>query len=445
VGGAVRSGRARVISSVKELDLLQPGEILVTQKTDPDWEPVMKRSAGIVTDRGGRTCHAAIVARELGIPAVVGCETASLKIVNGQIVSVSSGEGDEGFVYEGEVRFKTESISKPTQVQTKTKILMNISRPEDAFRLSFIPNDGVGLCRMEFMISGGLRIHPMALARYPLLKDPKVVQAIDQITSNFDDKRDYFIERLSEQLGMIAAAFYPKEVIVRLSDFKSNEYGHLLGGSEFENDEENPMIGFRGSIRYYHERYQEGFALECRAIHRARLQMGFKNIKVMVPFCRTLSDAKNVIAALRMNGLERGKDELQILMMCEIPSNVILMKDFCEFFDGISIGSNDLTQLMLGIDRDSEWVAPLFDERDPSVQQMIAFAIKEAHRAGKRIGICGQAPSDYPEFARFLVEQGIDSISLNPDSVMRMFMVISESESRGTLNEREKYENFTSN
>ncbi len=428
VGEKISQGFVRVIENVHELDQLKQGEVLVTDKTDPDWEPAMKRAAAIVTNRGGRTCHAAIVSRELGLPAVVGTETGTQILKTGQKVTVSCAESDIGYVYEGLLKFDVTKVDLTSIKKTKTKIMMNVSDPDEAFRLSFIPNDGVGLAREEFIISTFIKIHPLALIHFDLLKDEKDKSEIERLTLRYQDKSQYFVDRLAEGVAMIAAAFYPKDVIVRLSDFKTNEYANLLGGKQFEPTEANPMLGFRGASRYYDDRYREGFALECKAMKKVRDHMGLINVKLMVPFCRTIEEAKLVIKEMEKNGLKRGENKLEVYVMCEIPSNVILASEFSEFFDGFSIGSNDLTQLVLGVDRDSEIVAHDFDERNPAVKRLIEMVIKAAKEKEKKIGICGQAPSDYPEFAQFLVEQGIDSISLNSDAVLKTTLKVLESE-----------------
>jgi len=428
VGERIAAGPVRVIQSVKDLHRFQAGEVLVADRTDPDWEPSMKKAAAIVTNRGGRTCHAAIVSRELGLPAVVGTERATEILRDGQPVTVSCAEGDTGFVYEGLLPFEVERQSLAHLERPHTKIMMNVGNPEEAFRLSFLPNDGVGLAREEFIISNSIKIHPKALLDYHRLTDPDVKDAIDRLTVGYDDKPLFFVERLAQGVAMIAAAFYPNDVIIRMSDFKTNEYANLVGGQPYEPTEENPMIGFRGASRYYDERYRDGFALECRAMKQVRDEMGLTNLKIMIPFCRTVEEARRVLAEMEQNGLKRGENGLEVYVMCEIPSNVLLAKEFAEVFDGFSIGSNDLTQLTLGVDRDSEIVAHIFDERNPAVMRSIASVIHEAKAAGRKIGICGQAPSDYPEFARFLVECGIDSISLNPDAVMRTTLTVLEME-----------------
>ena len=428
VGEKIGKGRARVIRSVTDLDRLEQGEVLVTEMTDPDWEPVMKRAAAVVTDRGGRTCHAAIVSRELGLPAIVGTGTGTEAIPNGAEVTVSCAEGEEGYVYQGLLKSHVERIDPTALPRPRTQIMLNLGNPAEAFSLSFLPNDGVGLARLEFIISSHVRAHPLALLHPTRISDPKERRAIEELTREYPDRGQYFVERLAEGVAMIAAAFWPKDVIVRLSDFKTNEYAGLLGGAAFEPAEENPMLGFRGASRYYDERYRDGFALECRAMRKVRDDMGLANLKLMVPFCRTVEEGRKVIAELAANGLVQGENGLEIFMMCEVPSNVLLAEEFAEVFDGFSIGSNDLTQLVLGVDRDSELVAHLFDERDPAVKALVAHAIRSAHAAGRKIGICGQAPSDYPEFAAFLVEQGIDSISLNPDSVLKALLAITDLE-----------------
>jgi len=429
VGEKIGQGSARTIRSAADLEQLQQGEVLVTEMTDPDWEPVMKRAAAVVTDRGGRTCHAAIVSRELGIPAIVGTGTGTSSVKTGEEVTVSCAEGEEGFVYRGRLLIRVERTNLADVPSPRTHIMMNVANPAEAFSLSFLPNDGVGLARLEFIISNYVRTHPMALLRPGQVTDVKERREIERLTRGYSDKGQYFVDRLAEGVAMIAAAFWPKDVIVRLSDFKTNEYAGLLGGAAFEPKEENPMLGFRGASRYYDERYREGFALECRAVRKVREDMGLENVKLMVPFCRTVEEGRQVLAEMAGNGLVQGERGLEVYVMCEIPSNVTLAKEFAEVFDGFSIGSNDLTQLVLGVDRDSELVAHLFDERNEAVKRTIAQVIAAAHAAGRKIGICGQAPSDYPEFARFLVAEGIDSISLNPDSVLKTILAISELES----------------
>jgi pyruvate,water dikinase len=428
VGEKIGQGPARVIRSAADLEHLQAGEVLVTEMTDPDWEPVMKRAAAVVTDRGGRTCHAAIVSRELGIPAIVGTGTGTSSIRTSEDVTVSCAEGDEGFVYRGRLPIRVERTNLADLPRPRTHMMMNVANPAEAFSLSFLPNDGVGLARLEFIIGTHVRAHPMALLHPEQVSDLKQRREIERLTAGYADKGQYFVDRLAEGVAMIAAAFWPKDVIVRLSDFKTNEYAGLLGGAAFEPREENPMLGFRGASRYYDDRYREGFALECRAMRKVREVMGLQNVKLMVPFCRTVEEGRRVIAEMAAHGLIQGERGLEIYVMCEIPSNVTLAAGFAEVFDGFSIGSNDLTQLVLGVDRDSELVAHLFDERNDAVKQTIAQVIRAAHAAGRKIGICGQAPSDYPEFAQFLVAQGIDSISLNPDSVLKTMVAIVEAE-----------------
>jgi len=430
VGERIAAGPVRVIHSVKDLHRFQAGEVLVADKTDPDWEPSMKMAAAIVTNRGGRTCHAAIVSRELGLPAVVGTERATELLRDGQTVTVSCAESDTGFVYEGQLPFEVERQSLAELQRPRTKIMMNVGNPEEAFRLSFLPNDGVGLAREEFIISNSIKIHPKALIDYDTLTDADVKDEIDRLTAGYDNKPQFFVERLAQGVAMIAAAFYPNDVIIRMSDFKTNEYANLIGGLPYEPTEENPMIGFRGASRYYNERYRDGFALECRAMRQVRDDMGLTNLKIMIPFCRTVEEAKRVLAEMDKNGLKRGENELEVYVMCELPSNVLLAKEFAEVFDGFSIGSNDLTQLTLGVDRDSEIVAHIFDERNPAVMRSIASVIRDAKAAGRKIGICGQAPSDYPEFAEFLVQCGIDSISLNPDALLQTTLAVLEMEKK---------------
>ncbi len=427
VGERIGAGPARVIRDVSQLDRVKSGDVLVAELTDPDWEPVMKRVSAIVTDRGGRTAHAAIVSRELGLPCIVGTGDATSVLNDGQSVTVSCAEGTEGHVYDGRVEFRTERIDLSTLPATRTAVMLNVADPSQAFHFSFTPNRGVGLARLEFIINRHIGIHPMALVRYPDLKDRDAVQRIGQVL-NGEDPAEFFVRRLAEGVGRIAAAFHPKPVVVRMSDFKTNEYARLLGGAEFEPDEENPMLGFRGASRYYDPRYAEGFELECRALLRVRKSMGLDNVKVMIPFCRTVAEAHRVIEQMGRSGLQRGRDGLEVYAMCELPSNVVNAEAFLDVFDGYSIGSNDLTQLVLGIDRDSGTVSHLFDERDDAVRSMIASAIAVARRKGRPIGICGQAPSDYPEFAAWLVEQGITSISLNPDAVVTTLRQIARAE-----------------
>jgi pyruvate, water dikinase len=420
VGEKIGSGKARVIKDVIHLGSFVPGEILIADTTTPDWEPIMKTAAAIVTNKGGRTCHAAIISRELGIPAIVGTEDATEKIPTGEEVTVSCAEGDAGRVYRGALPFHVEKVSLAGLKRPKTKVMMNLGNPDQAFSLSKIPNDGVGLARMEFIISSFIQIHPMALVHPDKITDGGVQNIIEEITFGYENKQDYFVEKLATGVGTIAAAFYPKPVIVRMSDFKTNEYASLIGGQFFEPQEENPMIGFRGASRYYDDKYKEGFALECRAMKRVREDMGLTNLILMIPFCRRVEEAAAVSAEMAKNGLKRGEKGLEVYVMCEIPNNVILIDEFSRHYDGFSIGSNDLTQLTLGVDRDSTLVAHDFDERDPGVLKMISLAVQGAKRNNRHSGLCGQAPSDYPEFAEFLVKEGIDSMSLNPDSVMKI-------------------------
>ena len=429
VGEKIASGSVRLIRDVHALDQFRDGEILVTDKTDPDWEPVMKRAAGIVTNRGGRTCHAAIVSRELGLPAIVGTLNATEALHDGHQVTINCAEGDTGTVYEGALPFEVETIVLTDLKRPETKIMMNVGSPDEAFSLAAIPNDGVGLAREEFIISTHVKVHPQALLEYYQL-DAEVRACVDAATVGYLDKPLYYIDRLAEGIAMIAAAFYPQDVILRLSDFKTNEYANLIGGAAFEPHEENPMIGYRGASRYYNPRFQAAFGLECKAVQKVRQEMGLRNLKLMIPFCRTVEEGRNVQEEMAKYGLVRGRDGLEIYVMCEIPSNVILADQFAEIFDGFSIGSNDLTQLTLGVDRDSEIVAHVFDERNEAVMRMIKSVIKTAKMHGVKIGICGQAPSDYPEFAQFLVEQGIDSMSLTPDAVLKTTLRVLEVEGR---------------
>jgi pyruvate, water dikinase len=428
VGAKIGAGRVRRVADARAMAEFQVGEVLVADTTDPDWEPVLRKAAAIVTNRGGRTCHAAIVARELGVPAVVGAAGATEALADGRDVTVSCAEGEEGRVYAGRLPFEVERVDLSGLSRPRTKILMNVGNPEEAFALSLLPSDGVGLARLEFIILNAIPIHPMALVEYESLDDRALRAEIDRLTRGYADKTDFFVDRLAEGVAQIAAAFYPREVIVRLSDFKSNEYGHLVGGARYEPKEENPMLGLRGASRYLHPRYRAGFALECRALRRVREEMGLTNVKLMVPFCRTAAEGRAVSEELARHGLVRGENGLELYVMCEIPSNVIRAGDFAEIFDGFSIGSNDLTQLTLGVDRDSEELATLFDERDPAVRDLIALAIERAHAGGRRIGICGQAPSDHPEIATWLVGLGIDSLSLNPDAVLRTTIHVLEQE-----------------
>lgn len=430
VGSKLAIGKARVITDVKHLSQFQPGEVLVADATMPDWGTVMKMAAAVVTNRGGRTCHAAIVARELGIPAVVGCGNATELIATGDEVTISCAEGDVGRVYAGRIPFNKTSTDLSTLQKPQTHVMLNIGNPEIAFQSSFLPNDGVGLARMEFIIAEHIKAHPMALAHPEKILDQKTLAAIEKLTALFDRPSAYFVRQLAEGVGTIAAAFYPKPVIVRMSDFKTNEYASLPGGKYFEPEEENPMLGFRGASRYTHPAYADGFALECEAMKMVRDTMGLTNVKLMIPFCRRIEEARKVLEAMAKYGLKRGVQGLEIYVMCEIPNNIIQIDAFASLFDGFSIGSNDLTQLVLGVDRDSATVAFDFDERDEGVTELIAQAVRGAKRNHRHVGICGQAPSDYPDFAGFLVRTGIDSISLNPDSIIKTTRHILEIEAQ---------------
>lgn len=416
VGGAIATGEVCLIESAADIDKFIDGSVLVTSTTDPDWVPIMKRAAAIVTDHGGRTSHAAIVSRELGVPAVVGTGQATHVLHGGQMVTVSCAEGEEGIIYSGAAEFTVEDVQLEQVPATKTKVMLNLANPAAAMRWWRLPSDGVGLARMEFVVSNEVKVHPLALTRYDRLTNDNDRAAIDKLTRAYEKRTDYFVDKLAMGLSRIAAVWYPSPTIIRMSDFKTNEYADLLGGKDFEPDEENPMIGFRGASRYYSDGYKDGFALECQAIKRLRDDMGFDNVVVMIPFCRTVEEADRVLEVMKQNGLQRGDNGLQVYVMCEIPSNVINAEAFAERFDGFSIGSNDLTQLTLGIDRDSEALAPLFSERDPAVLWMIETVIAKAQKAGRKIGLCGQAPSNDPEFARLLVKAGIDTISVTPDS-----------------------------
>jgi pyruvate,water dikinase len=432
IGDAIAAGKVCLIRSVHDIDRFRDDAILVTEMTDPDWVPIMKRAAGIVTDHGGRTCHAAIVSRELGIPAIVGTGTATEVLEDSQQVTISCAEGDHGFIYEGILPFEEKEVDLKGIPQTKTRIMMNIGSPAAAFRWWRLPCEGIGLARMEFIINNIIKVHPMALVLFDSLEDKEVRRQIEDLTQGYDDKTEYFVDHLARGIAKIAASQYPDPVVVRMSDFKTNEYANLIGGREFEPQEDNPMLGFRGASRYYSDRYREGFALECRAMKRVREEIGMDNVIVMIPFCRTLKEADRVLATMGDNGLKRGENGLQIYVMAEIPANIILAEQFAERFDGFSIGSNDLTQLTLGVDRDSDILAELFDERDEAVKGLIAELIGKAHKSGAKVGICGQAPSDYPEIARFLVGEGIDSISLNPDSVIKIKQIVAEAEQQKT-------------
>lgn len=418
IGQRIGQGRVRVINDISEMHRVEKGDVLVSDMTDPDWEPVMKRASAIVTNRGGRTCHAAIIARELGIPAVVGCGDATKAIHDGMDVTVSCAEGDTGFVYEGLLAFEHTQLDVKTMPPLPIKVMLNVGNPERAFAFQSVPNAGVGLARLEFLISNSIGIHPKALLQYDSLTDTALKQLIDDKTKAYESPVEYYIERLKEGIATIAAAFYPKPVIVRLSDFKSNEYANLAGGHLYEPHEENPMLGFRGAARYVSSDFADCFALECKAVRRVREEMGLTNVEVMIPFVRTVKEAQKVIEVLKAQGLERGKQGLRLIMMCELPSNALLANEFLAYFDGFSIGSNDLTQLTLGLDRDSGLVAAQFDERDAAVKALLHMAISACKKQGKYIGICGQGPSDHQDFAEWLMQEGIDSISLNPDSVL---------------------------
>ncbi|MEG2902679.1 MAG: phosphoenolpyruvate synthase, partial [Massilia sp.] len=419
IGQKIGAGRVRVITDPSEMDRVQPGDVLVADMTDPNWEPVMKRAAAIVTNRGGRTCHAAIIARELGVPAVVGCGDATDVLKDGTLVTVSCAEGDEGMIYDGLLETEVTEVARGELPPIKTKIMLNVGNPQLAFDFQSVPNSGVGLARVEFIINNNIGVHPKAILEYPNI-DADLKKAVESVARGHASPRAFYVDKLVEGVSTIAAAFWPKPVIVRLSDFKSNEYKKLIGGSRYEPDEENPMLGFRGAARYLADDFAESFAMECTAMKRVRNEMGLTNVELMIPFVRTLGQAEAVVNLLAKNGLVRGENGLRLIMMCEVPSNAILAEQFLEFFDGFSIGSNDLTQLTLGLDRDSgmELLAKDFDERDPAVKALLSMAIKACRAKGKYIGICGQGPSDNPDFAQWLVEEGIESMSLNPDSVI---------------------------
>ncbi|MBN2306371.1 phosphoenolpyruvate synthase, partial [Candidatus Peregrinibacteria bacterium] len=418
VGSKIGSGKASVIHHAEDISEFKKGDILVTDMTDPDWVPIMKIAAAIVTNRGGRTCHAAIVSRELGIPCVVGTNDATKVIRSGKKITVAC-EGESGNVYEGALKYKIKKTDIRNLKRPKTKIMMNLGNPDMAFESSFIPNDGVGLARLEFIINSYIQIHPLALINYKKLENQEVITKINELTHGYDNKTDYYVDKLAQGVATLAAAFYPKDVIVRMSDFKSNEYANLIGGTAYEPKEDNPMIGWRGASRYYDPKFRDAFALECKAMKKVREEMGLTNLKLMIPFCRTIGEGEKVLAEMKKHGLERGKKGLQVYVMCEIPNNVIQGEAFCKIFDGFSIGSNDLTQLTLGVDRDSELVRHVFDERDEGVKEMVRQIIAIGKKKGRKVGICGQAPSDYPEFARFLANEGIDSMSLNPDTIIK--------------------------
>ena len=427
IGQRIGAGKVRIIKDVSEMDKVQAGDVLVSDMTDPDWEPVMKRASAIVTNRGGRTCHAAIIARELGIPAVVGCGNATELLQDGQRVTVSCAEGDTGYIFEGELGFDIKQNSVDAMPELPFKIMMNVGNPDRAFDFAQLPNAGIGLARLEFIINRMIGVHPKALLNYPNLP-LDIKESVDKRIAGYDDPVGFYVEKLVEGISTLAAAFSPKKVIVRLSDFKSNEYANLIGGKLYEPEEENPMLGFRGASRYISENFRDCFELECRALKRVRNEMGLANVEIMVPFVRTLGEASQVIDLLAENGLARGENGLRVIMMCELPSNALMAEEFLEFFDGFSIGSNDLTQLTLGLDRDSGIIAHLFDERNPAVKKLLSSAIQACNKAGKYIGICGQAPSDHPDLARWLMEQGIESVSLNPDSVIETWMFLSQTE-----------------
>ncbi len=433
VGEAIGQGKARVILDVSEIAGFAAGEVLVTNKTDPDWEPIMKKASAIVTNSGGRTCHAAIIAREMGIPAIVGTGDATKVLKNAQEITICCAEGEEGKVYSGLVPFEVQESAIDNLPRTRTQILMNVGNPEEAFGLSAIPCDGVGLARLEFIIANHIKAHPLALIHFDKLTDESVKRQIAKLTALYEHKPDFFTDKLAHGIATIAAAFYPNPVIVRMSDFKSNEYANLLGGRQFEPKEENPMIGWRGASRYYDPNYREAYALECKALKRVRDEMGLTNVIPMIPFCRTPDEGRKVLAEMAKHGLVKGENGLQVYVMCELPSNVIFADEFAQVFDGFSIGSNDLTQLTLGLDRDSGLVAHIFDERNEAVKRLVEIAIKAAKKYDRKIGICGQAPSDYPEFARFLVELGIDSISLNPDSVLKTLLDVAKVEASTSM------------
>lgn len=435
IGSKIATGVARILHSPDEAEKLQSGEIIVTDTTSPDWDPILQKASAIITNKGGRTSHASIVARELGVPAIVGCDNATKEIIDGDIITVSCSEGKTGFVYKGKLNFKVTDLDFSTIAKPEsTEVMLIVGDPDKAFELSFYPNDGVGLMRIEFIITHSVQIHPMALVKFNELKDAAVKQKIEELTHHYPDKQQYFVDKLSQGIATIAAAFYPKDVIVRMSDFKTNEYANLIGGKDFEPHEENPMLGFRGASRYYNDLYKEGFRLECQTIKKVRDDMGLANVKAMIPFCRTVEEGNKVIAVMKRFGLEQGVNNLEIYVMAEIPSNVILAEKFAAIFDGFSIGSNDLTQLTLGIDRDSAIVSNLFSEQNEAPKAMIATMISKSKKAGTKIGLCGQAPSDFPEFARFLVDEGIDSISFNPDAILKGIENIRTAEEEKTNN-----------
>ncbi|MGE3802329.1 MAG: phosphoenolpyruvate synthase [Candidatus Kapaibacterium sp.] len=428
VGSKIATGKARILHSTMEAHTLQKGEVLVTDITNPDWDPVMQKAAAIVTNKGGRTSHSAIVAREIGVVAVVGTGNATEIIKEGEQITVSCAEGKQGKVYRGSLKWEESTFDTRNVELPNTELMFILGDPQKAFQTSFLPNNGIGLVRLEFIINNSIQIHPMALVKFDELEDAEAQAQIEKLTKSYPNKEDYFVDQLSQSIGTIAAAFHPKDVIVRMSDFKTNEYANLIGGKQFEPHEENPMLGFRGASRYYSDRYKDGFRLECEAMKVVRNEMGFTNVKLMIPFCRTLEEGRRVIEMMAEYGLKQGESELEIYMMVEIPANVILAEQFAELFDGFSIGSNDLTQLTLGLDRDSQYVSYLFDEKNDAVKTLISQVIAAAKKSGTKIGLCGQAPSDFPEFAKFLVEEGIDSISFNPDSLLKGIDNINEAE-----------------
>jgi pyruvate,water dikinase len=429
IGQSISSGKVQVIKSPEEMDRFEEGSVLVTGMTDPDWVPIMKKAAAIVTDHGGRTSHAAIVSRELGVTAVVGTDEATRALSDGQEVTVSCAEGDQGYIYEGLLDYEEQELDLEEVPETKTKIMMNIASPAAAFRWWRLPCRGIGLARMEFIVNTIIKIHPMALVRFDRVQDEGVRRRIDGLTRGYPNREEYFVDQLSMGIARIAAAQHPEPVVVRMSDFKTNEYANLIGGSFFEPEEENPMLGFRGASRYYSDRYREGFALECRALQRVRDRIGLTNVIVMIPFCRTPEEGDRVLDVMADNGLSRGEKGLQVYVMIEIPANVVLAEELARRFDGFSIGTNDLTQLVLGVDRDSEELSELYDEQNPAVKRMVSRLIEAAHRHDTKVGICGQAPSDHPDFAAFLVREGIDSMSLNPDSVIQVIERVARAES----------------
>ncbi len=425
IGHRIGAGPVKVIHDISEMNRIEPGDVLVTDMTDPDWEPIMKKASAIVTNRGGRTCHAAIIARELGIPAVVGCGDATERMKDGENVTVSCAEGDTGYVYAELLEFSVKSSSVETMPDLPLKVMMNVGNPDRAFDFACLPNEGVGLARLEFIINRMIGVHPRALLEFDD-QEPQLQNEIREMMKGFDSPREFYVGRLTEGIATLGAAFYPKRVIVRLSDFKSNEYANLVGGERYEPDEENPMLGFRGAGRYVSDSFRDCFALECEAVKRVRSDMGLTNVEIMIPFVRTVDQAKAVVDELARQGLKRGENGLKIIMMCEIPSNALLAEQFLEYFDGFSIGSNDMTQLALGLDRDSGVVSELFDERNDAVKALLSMAIRAAKKQGKYVGICGQGPSDHEDFAAWLMEEGIDSLSLNPDTVVQTWLSLAE-------------------